>query len=208
MANPDAPFGLRPVRTAQGNPYNGQVNLYFAPSTYATDIFIGDAVVVTTAGSNTATVTTGSGSYAPRTLQEVNRATVGNGNAITGVVVGFDADPSNLDKVYGAASTNRVLKVCDDPYMIFEIQADGVLTATQVGLNAVLIDTHSGDTNTGLSGTELDTTSSAPAADASNQLTIVGLVDRADQDTTASTGNMNAYVRINNHTNAHGVVGV
>lgn len=205
MANKDASFGLRPIKTAQGNPYNGRYTSYYIPSGYATAVYIGDAVVVV-GDSNDSQVTTGSGVYSPRTLSEVNRVTAGDGNAITGVVVGFDANPSNLDIVYGAASTERVVHVCDDPYMLFEIQADGLIAADDVGLNAVLIDTNSGSTVTGLSGTELDTTSDTPAADASNQLTIVGLKDSTDND--GSLANTVAVVRINNHTNAHAIAGV
>ncbi len=95
--------------------------------------------------------------------------------------------------------------VNDDPYTEFEIQADGSITETSVGLNAVLIDTHSGSTSTGRAGTELDTTSDVPAADASNQLTILGFVAREDNETGT---NAKLRVRINNHTEAHGVVGL
>lgn len=205
MANTDAPFGLRPVMHRSGAPYNGAVRPYYLPSTYATAVFIGDAVVKT-GTANTAQVTVpGGGTFVPGSLPEINRATVGDGNAITGVVVGFASDADDL--VYNAASTERVAFVCDDPDVLFEIQADGTLAATSVGLNAVLIDTHSGSTSTGLSGTELDTTSDAPAADASNQLTIIGIPNRED-NSDLSAANVNVLVKINNHTEAHGALGI
>jgi hypothetical protein len=205
MANSDTRFGLRPVKHLDGTPYNGGHKKYYMPSDYATSVFIGDCVT-TVGDANDNEVTTGAGKYGARTLHEVNRTSPGDGNAITGVVVGFDPNPSNLDRIYGAASTERVVHVADNPNLLFEIQADGSLTADNVGLNAVLIDTHAGSTVTGLSGTELDTTSDVPDADASNQLTIYSIVDRPDND--PASANVKALVRINNHTNAHGVIGV
>ena len=101
--------------------------------------------------------------------------------------------------------TRQLALVCDDPDVIYEIQADGAIPAASVGLNAVLIDTHSGDTATGLSGTELDTTSDAPAADASNQLLILRAVNRDDVDTTLTHAKVE--VLINQHTENQGTVG-
>jgi hypothetical protein len=204
MANTDAPFGLRPVMHRNGAAYNGAVRYYFAPATYATAIFIGDPVVKTGTANTTEVSAPGAGKFGPGTLPEVNVATVGDGNAITGVVVSIADDADSV--LYGAASTARVIAVADDPDLLFEIQADGTLAATSVGLNAVLIATHSGSTSTGLSGMELDTTSDVPAADASNQLTIVGFPNREDVD--LASANVNALVKINNHTEAHGAIGL
>lgn len=204
MANTDAPFGLRPMRHRNGAPYNGAANAYYIANDDSA-LFIGDPVVKT-GESNTAGVTApGAGSFPAGTLPEVTKATAGDGNAITGVIVGFAADPSNLDKAYNPASNERVAFVCDDPDVVFEIQADGAIAAAQVGLNAVLIYTNGGSTTTGLSGAELDTSSDAPAADASNQLTIQRLVNREDVETGA---NAKVEVKINNHTEAHAVIGI
>jgi hypothetical protein len=95
--------------------------------------------------------------------------------------------------------------VCDDPDVVFEIQADGAIPAASVGLNAVLIYTHSGSTTTGFSGVELDTTSDVPAADASNQLLILRAVNREDNDTTLTHAKVE--VMINQHTESQGTVG-
>jgi len=206
MANTDTPFGLRPIRHRNGAAYNGAFNCYYAPSTYATGLFVGDPVVKT-GTSNTAKVTApGAGEFEIGTLPEVNLATAGDGNAITGVVVGFAANPASLGTIYGAASTARVVYVCDDPDVVFEIQADGSIAAAQVGLNAVLIYTNAGSTTTGRSGAELDTTSDAPAADASNQLTIQRVVNRADNEAASSW--TKCEVKINLHTEAHAAVGI
>ena len=70
---------------------------------------------------------------------------------------------------------------------------------------SVLIATHSGSTVTGLSGMELDTTSDAPAADASNQLLILRAINREDNDTTLTHAKV--AVLINQHTENQGTVG-
>lgn len=207
MANIDSPFGLRPVRYKSGAPYNGAVNPYYIAGDYATALFIGDPVVKVAAGSNTAAVKApGVGEFAIGTLPSINKTAVGDVDGITkmitGVIVGFAADPVSLDRKHNPASNERIAFVADDPDLIFEIQADGAVPAASMGLNAVLIATHSGSTYTGLSGIELDTTSDAPAADASNQLVIVGAVNRVDNDTTIAHAKV--LVRINCHTEAPG----
>jgi hypothetical protein len=206
MANKDAPRGLTPVRHRNGAPYTGSGNAYYVPSTYATSLFVGE-LVVKTGTSNTALVKDRGQDYAPGTLPEINKTAAGDGNPSTGVIMGFAPDPSNLDKSYGLASTERVAFVCDDPDVVFQIQDDGAaaLAATVVGLNAVVIDTHAGSTSTGRAGTELDTNSDAPAADASNQLTIQRLAAITDN---ALGANAVWEVKINNHTESAGVIGI
>ena len=206
MANKDTPFGLRPIRHRNGAPYNGAANPMYIASTYATALFVGDPVIKVAGGSNTSAVKVpGAGSFNVGTIPSIEKATAGDGNRITGVIVGFSPDPTNLGRNYNPASTERVALVCDDPDVIFEIQADGAIPAASVGLNAVLIYTHSGDTTTGLSGVELDTTSDVPAADASNQLLILRAVNREDNDTTLSHAKVE--VLINQHTENQGTVG-
>lgn len=205
MANSDTPFGLRAV----GHPLGlskARIRPYYVPATYATALFPGDPVVKTGTANTTEVSAPGLGTVPVGTMPEVNKATAGDDNAITGVVVAVAANPDNLSRRYGAASTERVVFVNDDPMTEFEIQADGAIAATQVGLNAVLIYTNTGSTATGQSGAELDTTSDVPAVDASNQLTILGVVPRADNE--AASAYTKVRVRINNHTEAHGAVGI
>ncbi len=206
MANVDAPTGLRPVRHRNGAPYTGSGNPYYINSGYGTALFIGDPVIKVAGGSNTAAITVpGMGKFAIGTLAEVEKATAGDANRITGVIVGFAAQPTDLETKHSKASTEGVALVCDDPDVLFEIQADGAVPAASMGLNAVLIFTHAGSTTTGLSGVELDTTSDAPAADASNQLLIMRAVNREDNDTTITHPKIE--VLINQHTENQGTVG-
>lgn len=196
MANVDGPFGLRPVQHKNGNPYNGKARAYYVPATDVTAIFIGDPVIIV--GDSNDNEIFG---FPPGSLSEVTQATVGDTNPITGVVIGVIPD-DQTSLVYRAASTERVLMVCDDPDVLFEIQADGTLNADDIGLNAVLIATQSGNTVFGWSGMELDTTSDVPAADSSNQLFIQSLKPAVDNE--LASANSIALVSIINHTNTPG----
>lgn len=200
MANVDAPHGFQPVKYAWGAPYTGAARPYFAPSTYATALFKGDPVVIT--GTSNTTEVRG---FPPGTLPEINRATAGTTNQITGVVVGFLPLSGAESLVYGAASTARIALVADDPSLLFECQDDasGTLAVTDVGLNANVVYTHAGSTVTGLSGAELDATT--PATTAGFQLTIISLYDIPGNDVGLQA---RWLVRINNHTYAPGNLGV
>jgi hypothetical protein len=172
----------------------------FINSSYnSSGMFVGDLVVKVAAGSNTGNVTApGVGSFPPGTLPAIELAAVTDGTFASGVIVAFAPNPDNLSQLHNPTSTERIALVCTDPTVIYEIQADGDLTETMIGLNATFIRTHSGSTVTGRSGEELDTgTTTAPAADDSLMLRIVGMVNREDNDTV--TANQKALVVINMH---------
>lgn len=203
MSNTDTPFGLRPVRHRNGAPYNGAVNPYYIPSSYMTALFIGDPVIKT-GTSNTAFVSAaGVGDFEIGTLPEINKATAGATNRVTGVIVGFAPLPNDLTKQYNPSATERVALVCDDPDMIFEIQSDGALSAAQISLNAVFIFTNAGSTVSGLSGVELDSgTTTAPAADATYQMMIQRAANFPGNDVTAAY--CKVEVVLSNHTESSG----
>jgi hypothetical protein len=165
MANADVPAGLRPIRHRNGAPYNGAVNIYYVPSSDSTAIFIGDAVK--SAGSADA-------NGVPSVAQ------VAAGNAVRGVVVGV-VPVTHESLTYRAASTERYLLVADDPDLVFEVQEDsagGALAVTDVGENADIV-VGSGDTFTGKSAMELDSSSHTAST---AQLRILRLVNRADNE--------------------------
>ena len=158
MANSDTPFGFKPVKHLNGNPWNGKTNVYYIPATDATATFRGDAVK--SAGAATA-----DGMY-PTVAQAAATDT------IRGVVIGFSDTPyinvnqDNLLENYRAASVARYAFVVDDPDVIFEIQEDSVgnsITAAMVGLSTDIV-VGSGSTTTGLSAMELDSSDTATAA--------------------------------------------
>jgi len=197
MANADTPFGLKWIGSTLGGSVNPSVVACYTVAGYGTALFVGDPVVVVAAGSNAAREERIGGSFEIGTMPIVERATVTDTGLFSGVVVGVA--PTNQDSpTYSPASTEGVVYVCMDPFAEYMIQADGAVPAASVGLNAVGIDTHAGNTTTGLSGMELYTTSDAPAIDGSNTLTIIRLVNAPDNETNAIHNKV--IVRINQST--------
>lgn len=199
MPNADTPFGLKPVRHKGGAPYNGAANPYYIPATDSTNLFIGDPVVKT-GTANTAELKRVGGDFAVGTLPAVARATAGATNRITGVIVGF-MPVTRESEVYGVASTDRVALIADDPDLVFEAQADAALAVTGVGANANLVFTSSGSTITGISGVEVD--SSTSAVGATLQCRVLRFVNRSDNEANAAANKVE--VMINLHTETTGV---
>lgn len=190
MANTNAAFGGKLVGSLLGAPINGAVNTYTAPAAYATDLFIGDPVVVTGAR--------GSGH------QVVALATAGATNQITGFIVGFEPTPGIVSLGYGAASTLRFPIVADNPEALFELQEDavgGAIAEASIGLNINLV-SGSGSTFTKKSGWMID--SSGVAADATFQLTVRDIVTRVDNE--SATAYAKYICSINLHTRRLGAV--
>lgn len=189
MANDDTPFGLKPKRHKNGAPYSGAPTRYYRPATDATNIFIGDPVTVDGSGDADG-------------IPSVVLSTAGDTNAITGVVVGVENLTSdNLSRTYLPSGEEGFLLVADDPDLEFEIQEDSdgaALAVADIGLNAALV-IGAGNTTTGISAVELD--SSSKAATATQQLRILGLVRRADNEV---GDNAKWRVMINNHTQSTG----
>lgn len=173
MANADTPFGLRPVRHLNGSSWNGATERCYVSANDGTALYPGDPVVIDATAANR--------EDSGRCLTVI-KATAGNGNYTTGVVISVEPNADTQLK-YRAAATARYLQVCIDPTVIYHIQDDGGVASTDLwpGANGVYIFTHSGSAYTGLSGVELDSGSAdAPAADASNQLIILQLADLPD----------------------------
>lgn len=194
MANPDIVRGLVPVSDAYGKPYNGAFREYSVAAGNGTAIYVGDPV--TTAGVGTAQTING------KVMLDVVQAATGD--VITGVVVGVQF-VTEASLPYRAASTQRVLYVCDDPDILFEIQeASGgtALTANDMGLNANFV-VGSGSTTTGNSGVELD--NSTEAGTNTLDLKIIGLANRPDN---AIGEHAKWLVRINRHRHVNQIAGI
>jgi hypothetical protein len=153
--NPDTPNGLKPVRYQDGSPYNGAHNLYAKLAGYGTAIFIGDVVQLADVAADTGVRIQGmdvEGMPAVE-LYAVNTDMIG-------VVVGFLPNPDALGTNHSPASTAAIVMVADDPNLIFEAQEDGVggtyFTADMVGSNVDILGAIAGNTTTGQSIQELD----------------------------------------------------
>lgn len=194
MANPDIVRGLVPVSDAYGKPYNGAFREYSVAAGNAVAIYVGDPV--TTAGVGTAQTING------KVMLDVVQAATGD--VITGVVVGVQW-VTEASLPYRAASTQRILYVCDDPNMLFEIQevsGGTALTANDMGLNADFV-VGSGSTTTGYSGVELNNVGEAGTN--TLDLKIMGLVNRPDN---AIGEHAKWLVRINRHRHVNQIAGI
>lgn len=178
-------FGLKPVRKIDGGEL--RVRPYVAPASEGSVLCVGE-VVELNGGIDTATG-----------LQTIKLATAGN--ALLGAVVGFEGGiaASPLDGDIRAASTRRVVLVCDDPDAVFQVQEDAVggsVSAAAIGQmqNADVI-VSAGTSTTRVSGTMLD---SSTAAATSANLKIVGIL-RDDVNAAAQSGGAVLEVTIFEH---------
>ncbi len=172
MANPDARFGFRPVRHISGAPWNGATIRCYVSASYATALFIGDAVTPDTTIGDLPTA---------GKCPTLKVAGLADTNYILGVITSFEPNPDNLSQQYRPASQARYCNVCVDPTVVYQIRGDGagIPPKQTVMSNATGVTTHAGDTITGLSGMELAETAS-PAANSSYPLLVIGVADIED----------------------------
>jgi hypothetical protein len=204
MATVSRPNGFKPVKSLSASSYTGQTNSYFVPASDASVIMVGDLVSLV------------AGSRSPTGVPTVTRA--GATGAVVGVVLGISfegqGDTMNMPPVndlntpiYRRASTDRYLLVADDPTITFEVQVSSSagFAATAVGKNASPTVT-AGNTASGASGMQLDTTTLATTA--TLPLKVVGYPYRPDNN--LGDAFFSAYVKINNHAygSGTGTVGV
>jgi hypothetical protein len=177
MANQDAAFGFRPVRSLTG----GQIRTEEAniAANYGTAIYTGQVVEAVTAGG-------------------VEAATVGDVQQ-AGVFAGvFYTDPTTSKPTWSAyypASTNASdlkASIYMDPTIVYEAQHDGTGTAAMNFASGNFVGT-SGSTITGQSTQELDTDTFGTTAEGLKQVGIS--VDPDNSDT--SEANCNAYAVFN-----------
>lgn len=171
----NAPNGLVPVNTGNGNTWNGQTTPYPITATYNSSIYTGDPVTLGTAGTVIVAVASQSvlGVFAGCEYQiSSNKYTIR-----------FPYWPANPGVVSGTQPTAFVI---DDPRVRFTVQeantsdaAGTALTQAAVGNNANIV-LSTGNTVTGQSRAFLDNTTSAT--------TIIGMVKIVGLDPGISLG--------------------
>ena len=190
MANANNPSGLRPVRHRNGAPYNGSGSLYHVASTDSQVIAPGDPVVVT-------------GTSDANGIPTVTRATAGDGNLITGVMLGITNGESATGVIFDStlntvASTSQYILVEDNPDVVFEAQFSGTLAVTDISNNANL---SAAAPLAGKSQWQVGAVSALATA----QVKILRLVRRENNE----VGEFSKIeVMINQHTQAEGTAGV
>ena len=194
MANPDARFGMKPVRHLNGNSWNGGTIRCIVSAEYATALFVGDPVDL-----DPTTANRGTGVRCPTVI----RSAMTTGTFVFGVITSFEPNKDNLTRTYLPASTGGYCNVCVDPDVIYWVRDDAVaaLTSNAIGGNCNGIFTHTGSTITGLSGMELDSGTTGPPAEAAAlPLFIIGIADVEDNENDGSTDTRMIWeVTINMH---------
>jgi len=190
MANQDAAFGLRPLKSV------GQADDSTGMSSHKIDA--GDASVIF------------QGSPVIAAAGYVDIATAGavpNLGAFWGC---FYVDPTTLKPTFKnyypgsitpPSSKDIEAFVYDNPNQMFEIQSDndGASTLADVFSNADMVN-FGGSTENGVSNTELDDSTIAASSDAAAQLLIIGVSrDPKNNDVTDTGGNVNWRVTVCEH---------
>ena len=196
MANQDAAFGLRPIKSV------GQADDSTGMSSHSIDA--GDASVIY------------QGSPVIAAAGYVDIATAGavpNLGAFWGC---FYDDPTTLKPTFKnyypgsitpPSSKDIEAFVYDNPNQMFEIQSDndGASVLADIFSNADMVN-FGGSTLNGVSNTELDDSTIAASSDAAAQLLIIGPSrDPKNNDVTSTGGNVNWRVLVNMHLFGHGV---
>ena len=165
MATTAAPYGLRPVKRADGMPYAGATSEYLIdPAGEATNLFYGQVVHIGADGYIALSTATG----ADGTTNALPTGTTLTGSI--GVFVGCEYVNAQGQVIHSqyypsgyAAPTGTSIKayVIDDPNVLFQAQLDGAADQTDIGANtffAAAQSTSTGNTATGNSTSALDAT--------------------------------------------------
>jgi len=150
MATTSAPRGLKPIGLLGGLPFAGSTQSILIKSGYSTAIFNGDVV-----GYGNVASSTDDGYLVRETAaSEVNPIGVFMGCSYT------DPNTSQLtfSQYYPGSITADDIRavVAINPFTLYEVQADGAVAQTSLGMTLDLVQTASGSTATGNSGLQAD----------------------------------------------------
>ena len=150
MSTTSAPRGLKPIGILGGMPFAGSTREYFIKSGYSTAICNGDVGGFANVASST------DDGYL------VRETAAGEVNPI-GVFLGVSyTDPNTSQPTFkqhypGSISASDIKAVVAvHPHTLYEVQADGAVAQTSLGMTIDLVQTSSGNTTTGNSGLQAD----------------------------------------------------
>jgi len=168
MATTAAPYGLKPVKRADGMPYAGATTTYLIdPAGEATNLYNGQVVQVGADGY--IALSTGTG-------MDLGSNAIGGASGIgaIGVFVGCEYTNAEGQQLFaqhyptGTANGGPIKAyVVDDPNVLFQAQLDGTGAQTIIGTNtgfAAAQSTSTGNLATGNSTSALDATVQTAAA--------------------------------------------
>jgi hypothetical protein len=161
MATTAAPYGLKPVKRADGMAYAGATSEYLIdPAGEGTNLFYGQVVHIGADGYIALSTATG----ADGTTNALPTGTTLTGSL--GVFVGceyINAQGQVIHSQYYPSGTTGVVKayVVDDPNVLFQAQMDGAIDQSDIGANtffAAAQSTSTGSTQTGNSTSAVEST--------------------------------------------------
>lgn len=145
MPNKNAPAGGKIVNALHSANFDLSTHDYVIPATDSQDYWVGEFVKTNNTSENGVPIAIKAAAAEP----------------LRGIITNFKAEREEDDISYRQANTRRVARVSDDPKVLFNIQANGVLTSTDIGQTADLL-VAAGSPGSTVSGTQLDTSTIAP----------------------------------------------
>ena len=167
MATTASPYGFKAVQAMGGRPYAGSTRAFLInPSGYGTNIFNGSLVYVASTGY--LQLVTADGSDGTTNAFPAGTTLTGAVGVFTGCTY-VNAQGQQIWSQYYPASTTGVVTayVIDDPYAVFQVQADGAVAQSKLGENVTLANaqsTNTGSTTTGNSNIAVSATSKTTTA--------------------------------------------
>jgi len=134
MASTASPYGLRAVNELGGLPYAGSTRSFaINPAGYATNIYNGSLVYVTTSGY--IEIVTATGADATTNGFPVGTANTGAVGVFVGCSYVNAQGQTVFSQYYPASALNAVAFVIDDDRTVFQVQSAGTVTIAALGAN-------------------------------------------------------------------------
>ena len=169
MATTAAPYGLKPVKRADGMAYAGATSQYLIdPAGEATNLFYGQVVHIGADGY--IALSTATGADAGTNALPTGTTLTGSLGVFVGCEYVNDQGQTTFAQYYPSATANGgAIKayVVDDPNVLFQVQADGAMDQSDIGANtffAAVQSTSTGNTATGNSTSAVDATTKTTTA--------------------------------------------
>ena len=169
MATTAAPYGLKPVKRADGMAYAGATSQYLIdPAGEATNLFYGQVVHIGADGY--IALSTATGADGTTNALPTGTALTGSLGVFVGCEYVNDQGQPTFAQYYPSGTSNGGAiraYVVDDPNVLFQVQADGPMDQSDIGANtffAAAQSTSTGNTATGNSTSAVDATTKTTTA--------------------------------------------
>ena len=169
MATTAAPYGLKPVKRADGMAYAGATSQYLIdPAGEGTNLFYGQVVHIGADGY--IALSTATGADGTTNALPTGTALTGSLGVFVGCEYVNDQGQPTFAQYYPSGTSNGGAiraYVVDDPNVLFQVQADGPMDQSDIGANtffAAAQSTSTGNTATGNSTSAVDATTKTTTA--------------------------------------------